>query len=74
MRLRMSELKQQLEMRLPDDPFTYEELKAVVGLLAGLRHVWPLEFGQFVLLHLERINSYAAAIGGRYGRTCSKSE
>ena len=40
--LRMSELKQQLEMRLPDDPFTYEELKAVVGLLAGPGHVWQL--------------------------------
>ena len=59
----MSELKQQLEMRLPDDPFTYEELKAVVGLLAGPGHVWQLEFGQFVLLHPERINSYAAALG-----------
>ena len=61
--LRMSELKQQLEMRLPDDPFTYEELEAVVGLLAGPGHVWQLEFGQFVLLHPERINSYAAAVG-----------
>ena len=61
--LRMSELKQQLEMRLPDDPFTYEELQAVVGLLAGPGHVWQLEFGQFVLLHPERINSYAAAVG-----------
>ena len=59
----MSELKQQLEMRLPDDPFTYEELKAVVGLLAGPGHVWQLEFGQFGLLHPERINSYAAAVG-----------
>ena len=59
----MSELKQQLEMRLPDDAFTYEELKAVVGLLAGPGHVWQLEFGQFVLLHPERINSYAAAVG-----------
>jgi hypothetical protein len=43
--LRMSELKQQLEMRLPDDAFTYEELKAVVGLLAGPGHVWQLECG-----------------------------
>lgn len=33
--LRMSELKQQLEMRLPDDAFTYEEIKAVVELPAG---------------------------------------
>jgi len=59
----MSELKQQLEMRLPDDPFTYEKLKAVVWLLAGPGHVWQLEFGQFVLLRPERIDSYAAASG-----------
>lgn len=51
------------EMRLPEDPFTYEELKVVVGLLTRLGHVWQLEFGQFVLLHPERINSYAAAVG-----------
>ena len=44
--LRLSELKQILEMRLPDDPFTYEELKAVVGLFAGPGHVWQLEFEQ----------------------------
>lgn len=61
--LRISELKQQLEMRLPDDAFTYDELEAVVGLLAGPGHVWRLEFGQFVLLRPERINSYAAAVG-----------
>lgn len=36
--LRMSELKQQFEMRRHDDPFTYEELEAVVGLLAGPGH------------------------------------
>ncbi|MBC8357102.1 MAG: hypothetical protein H8E66_34455 [Planctomycetes bacterium] len=34
-----SVLKQQLEMRLSDDPFSYEELQAVVGLLAGPGHV-----------------------------------
>ena len=61
--LRMSELKHKLEMRLPDDAFTYAELKAVDGLLAGPGHVWQLEFGQFVLLHPERINSCAAAVG-----------
>lgn len=33
--LRMSELKQQLEMRLPDAPYTYEELKVLVGLSAN---------------------------------------
>ena len=72
--LRMSELKQQLEMRLSDDAFTYEELEAVVVLLAGPGHVWQLEFGRFVLLHPERINSYAAALGRTVARTSSRSE
>ena len=59
--LRMGELKQQLEMRLPSEVFTLEELRAVVGLLAGPGVVWQLEFGDFVLLQPERINAYAAA-------------
>jgi WD40 repeat protein/DNA-directed RNA polymerase subunit RPC12/RpoP len=60
--LRMAELKQQLELRLPDEPFTIEELRAVVGLLAGPGLVWKLEFGDFVLLQPERINAYASAL------------
>jgi small GTP-binding protein len=60
--LRMSELKQQLEMRLPAETFTLEQLRAVVGLLAGPGIVWQLEFGDFVLLQPERINAYAAAV------------
>lgn len=94
--LRMSELKQQLEIRLlkqalqdgngssgktpPDhrrqftkrdqpqpsatqpESFTPEQLRAVVGLLAGPGVVWQLEFGDFVLLQPERINAYAAAV------------
>ncbi len=60
--LRMGELKQQLEMRLPGEIFTLEELRTVVGLLAGPGVVWRLEFGDFVLLQPERINSYAAAV------------
>jgi WD40 repeat protein/GTPase SAR1 family protein len=60
--LRIVELKQQLEMRLPDEDFTVEELRAVVGLLASPGIVWKLEFGDFVLLQPERINSYAAAV------------
>src|SRR5438128_10069970 len=58
----MGELKQQLEMRLPTDVFTLEQLRAVVGLLAGPGVVWQLEFGDFVLLQPERINAYAAAV------------
>ena len=60
--LRVAELKQQLEMRLPDERFEIEELRAVVGLLAGSGVVWELEFGDFVLLQPERINSYAGAL------------
>jgi small GTP-binding protein len=60
--LRVGELKQQLEMRLAGEPFTLEQLRAVVGLLAGPGVVWKLEFGDFVLLQPERINAYAAAV------------
>ncbi len=60
--LRMGELKQQLEMRLPAETFTIEQLRAVVALLVGPGIVWQLEFGDFVLLQPERINSYAAAV------------
>ena len=42
--------------------FKLEELRAVVGLLVGPGAVWQLEFGDFVLLQPERINSYAAAV------------
>jgi DNA-directed RNA polymerase subunit RPC12/RpoP len=60
--LRMSELKQQVEMRLPEESFTMEELRSVVGLLAGPGIVWQLEFGDIVLLQPERINAYASAV------------
>jgi WD40 repeat protein len=60
--LRLGELKQRLEMRLPKESFSLDELRAVVGLLAGPGIVWQLEFGDFVLLQPERINAYAAAV------------
>lgn len=60
--LRMAELKQQLELRLSGETFTLEQLRAVVGLLAGPGIIWQLEFGDFVLLQPERINAYAAAV------------
>jgi hypothetical protein len=88
--LRMSELKQQLDLRLirvdhensgnaalferlrtgllgksrscQFQSFAFEELRAVVGLLAGPGIVWQLEFGDFILLQPQRINSYAAAL------------
>ncbi len=60
--LRVAELKQQLEMQLPERPFTLEQLRAVVGLLAGPGVVWQLEFGDVVLLQPERVNAYASAV------------
>src|SRR5262249_16446075 len=60
--LRLSELKQQLELILPGEGFTLDELRAVVALLAGPGVVWQLEFGDLVLLQPERINAYAAAV------------
>jgi len=60
--LRVSELKQQIEMRLPNEVFDMEHLRAVIGLLAGPGVVWQLEFGDFVLLQPERINAYSAAV------------
>jgi uncharacterized CHY-type Zn-finger protein len=60
--LRMSELKQALELRLIDEPFTPEILRTVIQLLANVGVVWPLEFGGYVLLQPERINAYAGAL------------
>ncbi len=60
--LRFSELKQQIEINLPGIPFSADQLRAVVGLLAGPGIVWKLEFGDFVLMQPQIINSYASAV------------
>lgn len=60
--LRLSELKQRLEMRQLEEPFSVEVLLAVVSLLAGPGIVWRLDFGDFVLLQPERVNAYASAV------------
>ena len=60
--LRREELRQRLELALPDDPFTPEQFETVVGLLAGPGIVWRLEFGGFVLLRPEQISAYAGAL------------
>jgi hypothetical protein len=49
-------------LRLPRESFTPEQLKAVVGLLAGPGLIRELEFGDFVLLQPEWINKYAGAV------------
>jgi small GTP-binding protein len=62
--LRFNELRETLQLRLSGEVarFTDEELKAVVGLLAGPGVVWELKFGSWVLLQPERINAYAQAV------------
>jgi small GTP-binding protein len=62
--LRFNELRDALRLRLAGEGtgFKDEELKAVVGLLAGPGVVWELTFGSWVLLQPERINAYAQAV------------
>jgi small GTP-binding protein len=62
--MRFNELRDALRLRLTgeDGRFKDEELKAVIGLLAGPGVVWELEFGSWVLLQPERINAYAQAV------------
>jgi hypothetical protein len=62
--MRLNELRDALRLRLAgkDGQFKDEELKAVVGLLAGPGAVWELAFGSWVLLQPERINAYAQAV------------
>ncbi len=64
MLLRFNELRDNLRLRLAGKgiQFKDEELKAVVGLLAGPGAVKELEFGSRVLLQPERINAYAQAV------------
>ena len=62
--LRFNELRETLQLRMSGEStrFTDEELKAVIGLLAGPGVVWELKFGSWVLLQPERINAYAQAV------------
>ncbi len=60
--LRFTELNQQLMMRLPHEEYTSDQLRAVVGLLAGPGIVWRIDFGDLILLQPDRINAYAAAV------------
>ncbi|MEZ4942800.1 MAG: DUF4365 domain-containing protein [Saprospiraceae bacterium] len=62
--MRFNELRENLHLRMTgeDSRFKDEELKAVIGLLAGPGAVWELKFGSWVLLQPERINAYAQAV------------
>ncbi len=62
--MRFNELRDSLQLRMAGETerFSDEELKAVIGLLAGPGAVWELKFGSWVLLQPERINAYAQAV------------
>ena len=62
--MRFNELRDGLRLRITtdDERFSDEQLKAVIGLLAGPGAVWELKFGSWVLLQPERINAYAQAV------------
>jgi uncharacterized CHY-type Zn-finger protein len=60
--VRLSELRQRLQLELKDEIIEEKDLRAVVGLLAGQGIVQKLDFGDFVLLQPEQINNYASAV------------
>lgn len=59
---RFSELRQNLQLVVPDHPFKEEELREVLGLLAGQGVIKRLDFGDFILLQPEQLNNYASAV------------
>jgi small GTP-binding protein len=79
--MRFNELRDSLQLRMAGESegFSDEELKAVIGLLAGPGAVWELKFGSWVLLQPERINAYAQAViqtlrEDRFERGCIPEE
>jgi small GTP-binding protein len=60
--VRISELRQRLQLELPDESIPEDKLRAVVGLLVGQGVIQKLNFGDFVLLQPEQINNYASAV------------
>ena len=60
--VRISELRQRLQMESREQGGDEKDLRAVVGLLAGQGIVQKLDFGDFVLLQPEQINNYASAV------------
>ncbi|UCH95665.1 MAG: DUF4365 domain-containing protein [Candidatus Aminicenantes bacterium] len=60
--VRISELRQRLQMESKDQRIDEKDLRAVVGLLAGQGIVQKMDFGDFVLLQPEQINNYASAV------------
>lgn len=62
MLIRQADLHQRLPLTAPDLDYEPAELSTVIGHLAAPGLVWKLDFGDYVLLQPERINTYAAAV------------
>ena len=60
--VRLPELRQRLQLMLPEETITEANLRAVVGLMQGQGVVQMLSFGDFVLFQPEWINRYASAV------------
>jgi len=60
--VRLPELRQRLQLLLPEENFSEAELRAVIGLMQGQGVVQMLAFGDFVLLQPEWINRYASVV------------
>ncbi len=60
--IRLTELKQRMEMTLRGENFELAELEAVVSLLARPGMIQRLDFGGFILLRPEVLSRYAAAV------------
>jgi len=60
--VRLPELRQRLQLLLPEETIGNAELRAVVGLMQGQGVVQMLAFGEFVLLQPEWTNHYASVV------------
>ena len=60
--VRLPELRQRLQLKLPQQSISSESLRTVVGLMEGQGALKTLDFGSFVLLQPEQINRYAAMV------------
>ncbi len=59
---RLSELRQRLQILLPSEIISSDQVRAVVGLMQGQGVVRMLDFGDFVLFQPEYINRYASIV------------
>jgi len=60
--IRLSELRQRLQLMMPGETSSAEELRTVIGLMQGQGVLQVLDFGDFVLLQPEQINRYASVM------------